>query len=203
MSSDSKNDKWIQIPDTKTPCVIDLGKYAVDDYNKAHKDNLVFKKVIIGWYLEIDYDKTKLRLIIEVVNSKGEVIIYEVVIVVDDKDGKKVKTPISFIPGYIDEVDPWLFWFRIFDINDPHVQKIAKFAVEKHNQDNNDSLVYISTIVCWYRSLSPILKQYKVYLKAKDCLGRVRDYEALVEEEKKLPNAILKLIYFKVIPKKC
>uniref|UniRef100_A0A0A0K7B3 Phloem filament protein n=1 Tax=Cucumis sativus TaxID=3659 RepID=A0A0A0K7B3_CUCSA len=141
MSSDSKNDKWIQIPDTKTPCVIDLGKYAVDDYNKAHKDNLVFKKVIIGWYLEIDYDKTKLRLIIEVVNSKGEVIIYEVVIVVDDKDGKKVKTPISFIPGYIDE--------------------------------------------------------------AKDCLGRVRDYEALVEEEKKLPNAILKLIYFKVIPKKC
>ncbi|XP_008447193.1 uncharacterized protein LOC103489701 [Cucumis melo] len=204
MSCETKKEQWIQIHDTTTPCVINFGKHAVDDHNKEKGDNLVFKKVIIGWYLEIDYNKTKLRLIIEVVNSKGEVITFEVVIVVDDKDGKTVKTVISFVPGHIDEKNPWTFWIKIHNVTEPHVQEIAKFAVEEHNKITHDNLIYICIIEGWYHvSTIPPVTLWKLHLKAKDCLGRVREYEALVKEEKLLPKHVLKLEHFIVIPKIC
>lgn len=203
MSCGSKKE-WIKIPDCNTPCVIEVAKDAVNQHNKASGDNLVFKRVIVGWFLEIDDHTIKHRLYIEVINSKGVVLIISIVIVVVTKDGKRVRTLVSSHHGYPDEKDLFIFWNKIPDVNQPCVQNVAKWAVNKHNKDKNDYLVYVSTVEGWYIEAADYSGTlvYKLHIKAKECIGRVRDYCAVVKEEKPLTERIRTLLEFFPIPPK-
>ncbi|MEX6631794.1 hypothetical protein SGI36_21330, partial [Providencia rettgeri] len=79
----------------------------------------------------------------------------------------------------------------------------AKWAVTEHNKITHDYLAYDSTVEGWYHEVNPFVIIFKLHIKAKECIGRVRDYIAVVKEEKPLTEKIKKLEDFYLIrPKK-
>ncbi|CAK9309246.1 unnamed protein product [Citrullus colocynthis] len=194
--------KWIQIPETSTPCVKDIANHATNVHNKQTGDNLIFVRVIAGWFLELDEYRIKHRLYIEVTNSKGEVVIYEAVVVVEERDGNRVRTLISFELVIVDERDPLIFWKKIPDVHAACVQEVVEYVMKKNNEDTNDNLKYVSTTEGWYYEVNPNAIRYDLRLKAKDCLHRVRDFKALVLEENPLTEKKRTLESFKLIPRK-
>ncbi|CAK9309125.1 unnamed protein product [Citrullus colocynthis] len=58
--------RWIKIPDAETPCVQDMAKFAVEEFNNEHKGSLKYKRVIEGWYKELDENNIRYRLHVHV-----------------------------------------------------------------------------------------------------------------------------------------
>ncbi|KAA0043224.1 Phloem filament protein [Cucumis melo var. makuwa] len=195
--------EWIKIPDVSTPCVHDIATFAVNQHNNESGEKLTLKSVVKGWFLELSYDRLKHRLILTATNDKGVVKTYEAIVCVIEKSGfQRVRKLLSFNAGYLDENGD-LFWIEILDINQPCVQDVAKAAVAQHNEKEHDSLVYISITQGWYRELDvnyAIL--FNIHLITKDCFGRVREFKALVLEDKHGKDKIRTLKSFEVI-KKC
>ncbi|KGN66905.1 uncharacterized protein LOC105436367 [Cucumis sativus] len=194
--------EWSKIPVCTTPCVLDIANFAVTEHNKETGEKLTLKSVIKGWFLELGDVKLKFRLYILAANDKGVVLTYEAVVCVTEiGDFKRVKKLLSFNVGYLDEKD--VFWIVIVDTKASCVQDVAKFAVAKHNEDEHDSLVYLSITKGWYRELDPYNAIFfEIHLTTKDCFGRVREFKALVLEDKPQKEKIRTLKYFEVI-KKC
>lgn len=42
--------KWIQIPETSTPCVKEIANHAMNKHNEQTGDHLIFVRVIAGWF---------------------------------------------------------------------------------------------------------------------------------------------------------
>ncbi|XP_038887075.1 uncharacterized protein LOC120077253 [Benincasa hispida] len=207
LKSDSKmsfqeKEEWLPIPDVTTPCVKEIVNFVVNQHNKESGDDLVLKGVIKGWFKELSDVKTKHRLYIEATNNKGVVQLYEAIVCVIEKgDKQRVRTLLSFHVGYLDENEQ--FWIEIPNVEESCVQEVAKFAVAEYNKQADDNLVYICTTQGWYQEVNAEYGLlFDLRIKTKDCFGRVREYKALVSEDRQPNEKIRILISFKLVPKK-
>lgn len=194
---------WVPYPDLTTVCVLGIANFAVDENNRKTGADLKLKQVLWGAYKEIDDETLKHFVYIETINGKGEIGYYGAEVLVEEKDGKKVNSLIYFDPVYQDKTDPSIFWRRIPNNQDISVEEVARFAVDTHNSNSDDNLVYISTVEGWFYQEAPNTIRYELFIQAKDCFGRVRIYRAVVLEVTLLPEKIRTLEYFKITPRKC
>lgn len=71
-------------------------------------------------------------------------------------------------------------WQPIKDVNDPHVQEIAKFSVSEHNKLANTRLAFSKVVKGETQVVAGI--NYRLVVKAKDG-GTMATYEAVVWEK--------------------
>lgn len=193
------NDAWVPIPDAGTPCVKDIGNFSCNEHNKQTGDNLTLKSIISGSFREISDYQIEHKLYIEATDVNGVVATYEPHVYVEEKNGIRERTLISFPQGYKDENGQ--FWIKIPDLEESCVQHASKFATNTHNKDADDNLIYVSTVDGYYYEVNPYAIRFDLRIKAKDCFGRWRIYRAIVLEDKPLTEKIRVLEYFKVIPR--
>ncbi|KAG6607542.1 hypothetical protein SDJN03_00884, partial [Cucurbita argyrosperma subsp. sororia] len=58
--------KWVEIPNLDSPCMQEISRFAVEEYNHRYRKNLTYQFIYAAWYLEVDARSVKYRLHIQV-----------------------------------------------------------------------------------------------------------------------------------------
>ena len=88
--------KWVPIPHLDSPCIQEIAKFAVQEYNNRHRENLVYKHVYEAWYLEVDARSLKYRVHIQVARCCGRIEKYEAIVLERHSDCGRDKIFESF-----------------------------------------------------------------------------------------------------------
>ncbi|KAF8093897.1 hypothetical protein N665_0375s0014 [Sinapis alba] len=68
----------------------------------------------------------------------------------------------------------------IKDVSAPNVKEVAKYAIDEHNSESNENLVFVEIIEGKRQLLSAII--YDLIIAAKNNGGATKHYEAVVME---------------------
>ncbi|XP_027125726.1 cysteine proteinase inhibitor 1-like [Coffea arabica] len=80
---------------------------------------------------------------------------------------------------------------------DPHIQELGRFAVDEHNKQTGDKLVFVA-VVAGLKKPVELATLYWLIIEAKDSDGNQNIYKALVQET---DLEMKKLLYFgEVVP---
>ncbi|KAJ9558123.1 hypothetical protein OSB04_012737 [Centaurea solstitialis] len=141
---------WKPITNVTDSLIVDVGRFAVDEHNKQHKESLKFTKVVNGesqvvggWNYNLTI-KAKDGKFSKVNNHPSKM---------DNRQLLFKMIPIFLLTIiYYDSsialVDGALAsnWKPITDVTDPTVVDIGKFAVDEHNKQDQESLKFTKVV---------------------------------------------------------
>ena len=78
---------------------------------------------------------------------------------------------------------------------DPHIQELGRFAVNEHNRQTRDKLVFVA-VVAGLKKPVELATLYWLIIEAKDRNGNQNIYKALVQET---DLEMKKLLYFEEV----
>ena len=88
--------KWVEIPNLDSPCMQEISRFAVEEYNHRYRKNLTYQFTYAAWYLEVDARSVKYRLHIQVVRGCGRIKRYEAIVLERNSDCGREKILESF-----------------------------------------------------------------------------------------------------------
>lgn len=83
--------RWIKIPNVESPCVQEAAKFAVEEFNLRYQNSLKYKSTSQGWYLELNANKLKYRLHIEVIDCLQRVLKFEATLTEEKSSAGRVR----------------------------------------------------------------------------------------------------------------
>ncbi|XP_023530959.1 uncharacterized protein LOC111793346 [Cucurbita pepo subsp. pepo] len=179
-------EKWIQIPDVSSHCVQEVAKLAVEQFNVQHGHSLKYESIHEGWFCELGQNNLKYRLHIRAIDFLQRSLLYEALVFEEKPKLERIRKLISFFylvncGHYVGPVDPPKVekWIKIPDLRVPFVQEVSKFAIDWYNK-SGEGLKYVEIYDGWYAEMGQDNIKFRLHVKAKDCLGRLRNYEAIV-----------------------
>ncbi|XP_022989567.1 uncharacterized protein LOC111486626 isoform X2 [Cucurbita maxima] len=198
-------EKWIKIPDVSGHCVQEVAKLAVEQFNVQHGHSLKYDSIHEGWYCELGQNNLKYRLHIRAIDFLQRSLLYEALVFEEKPKLERIRKLISFLyllngGHYVGPVDPPQVekWIKIPDLRVPFVQEVSKFAIDEYNK-GGEGLKYVEIYDGWYAEMGQDNIKFRLHVKAKDCLGRLRNYEAIVLVKQFLSKKIKILESFKVL----
>nr|AAC12676.1 phloem filament protein [Cucurbita maxima] len=196
-------EKWIKIPDVSGHCVQEVAKLAVEQFNVQHGHSLKYDSIHEGWYCELGQNNLKYRLHIRAIDFLQRSLLYEALVFEEKPKLERIRKLISFLyllngGHYVGPVDPPQVekWIKIPDLRVPFVQEVSKFAIDEYNK-GGEGLKYVEIYDGWYAEMGQDNIKFRLHVKAKDCLGRLRNYEAIVLVKQFLSKKIKILESFK------
>ncbi|XP_023531643.1 uncharacterized protein LOC111793824 [Cucurbita pepo subsp. pepo] len=188
--------EWILIPDLKAPGLQVVIKFMLEELKLKFGDRLKFDSIYEGWYFELCPNSLKYRFHVKMIDFLGRSFKIEVIIIEERHDFRRILklNSINFIviPGSSEKK-----WIKIPNVQVPLVQELAKFAVDEHNNKSGEGLKYVEICDGWFMDLGQDNIKFRLHLKAKDWLGRIRIYEAVVLVEDFISKRIKILESFK------
>ncbi|XP_022927869.1 uncharacterized protein LOC111434636 isoform X1 [Cucurbita moschata] len=189
--------KWIQIPNLKEPGLQVVIKFMLEQIKIKFGDSLKFDCIYEGWYFELCPNSLKYRFHVKMIDFLGRSLKFEVIIIEERRDRLRILKLVSIIIIVAPE-PPEKKWIKIPVLQAPLVQELAKFAVDEYSS-KGEGLKLVEIYDGWFMDLGQDNIKFRLHLKAKDWLGRIRNYEAVVLVEHFFSKRIKILESFKLL----
>ncbi|WOK92405.1 hypothetical protein Cni_G01096 [Canna indica] len=150
----------------------EIAVFAINEYNKQESKNLTLIRVESGEQQVVAGMNYRLRLLVNdgCWTAKYEAIVFESL---PPKSSKQLASfrPLVYVCG----------WTPVSDINDPHIHKVAEFAVSEQNKNQTSQLSLTEILSGMTQVVEGI--NYRLMLVAKDEHGNFGKYVATVWEK--------------------
>ncbi|KAK9089833.1 hypothetical protein Scep_028915 [Stephania cephalantha] len=156
-----------KLVDPRDPHIVEIGRFAVDQYNKQAHKSLVFKSVIQAQVQIVNGRNYKVTIRVAD-GGTYEALVYEAL------NGQKTlnkpfKAVVSIPGGYL-PADP----------NDPHIVDTGRYAVDEYNKRTHMDLKFVNVIKAETQVVSGV--NYRLVVTARNKNDQVQPYVAVVLE---------------------
>ncbi|KAK9091923.1 hypothetical protein Syun_026834 [Stephania yunnanensis] len=156
-----------EVVDPRDPHIVEIGRFAVDQYNKQAHKSLVFKSVIQAQVQIVNGRNYKVTIRVAD-GGTYEALVYEAL-----NGQKTLNGPLKAVvskPGGYEPVDP----------SDPHIEDTGRYAVDEYNKRTNMDLKFVNVIKAETQVVSGV--NYRLVITARNKNDQVQPYVAVVLE---------------------
>ncbi|KAK9089823.1 hypothetical protein Scep_028905 [Stephania cephalantha] len=156
-----------KLVDPRDPHIVEIGLFAVDQYNKQAHKSLVFKSVIQAQVQIVKGRNYKVTIRVAD-GGTYEALVYEAL------NGQKT------LNGPLKEVVPIPGGYIPADPNDPHIVDTGRYAVDEYNKRTHMDLKFVNVIKAETQVVSGV--NYRLVITARNKNDQVQPYVAVVLE---------------------
>ncbi|KAK9091920.1 hypothetical protein Syun_026831 [Stephania yunnanensis] len=156
-----------ELVDPRDPHIVEIGRFAVDQYNKQAHKSLVFKSVIQAQVQIVNGRNYKVTIRVAD-GGTYEALVYEAL-----NGQKTLKEPLK-------KVVPILGGYQPADPTDPRIVDIGRYAVDEYNKRTHTDLKFVNVIKAETQVVSGF--NYRLVITARNKNDQVKPYVAVVLE---------------------